>query len=86
MPDSGTRPHTMVGARAEVSCYHHHAIATLGRGLVITVHSKDGVIEAAERPVGSGWCFGVQWHPEDLWATSAQHLSTFETFVEAART
>ncbi len=44
--------------------YHHQAIKDCGAGLIPTVTTEDGIIEAVEhesRPI-----FGVQWHPERM--------------------
>ena len=54
----------LFGERAEVLCSHHQAIGRLGRDLVVTARSGDGVIEAVELP-GQRFVVGVQWHPEE---------------------
>ena len=54
-----------LGDRFEVLCCHHQAIGILGRGLVVTATSDDGVVEAVELP-GHRFVVGVQWHPEEL--------------------
>ena len=44
--------------------YHHQAIKDCGKGLIPTVTTEDGIIEAVEhesRPI-----FGAQWHPERM--------------------
>jgi gamma-glutamyl-gamma-aminobutyrate hydrolase PuuD len=52
------------GARPVVRCSHHQAIRDLGRGLVPTATTDDGVTEAVEL-LGAGFVLGVQWHPEE---------------------
>jgi gamma-glutamyl-gamma-aminobutyrate hydrolase PuuD len=52
------------GARPTVRCSHHQAIAGLGRGLVATAATHDGVTEAVELK-GARFVLGVQWHPEE---------------------
>ncbi|MEK7122485.1 MAG: gamma-glutamyl-gamma-aminobutyrate hydrolase family protein, partial [Patescibacteria group bacterium] len=45
-----------------VNSFHHQSIKGLGKGLRITAHASDGIVEAVEHedlPV-----IGVQWHPE----------------------
>ena len=50
----------------EVNSYHHQAVDKLGKGLMPTAESPDGVIEAAEWSSKEGMSFLllVQWHPE----------------------
>lgn len=52
-----------VASLNSVALYHHQAIDRLGRGVVITATSQDGVVEAIEVPEFP-FCIGVQWHPE----------------------
>jgi putative glutamine amidotransferase len=52
----------------QVNTSHHQAIHKLGKGLIASALSRDGVIEAAEWEDGTGkpfFCL-VQWHPECL--------------------
>ena len=62
--EEGTEVRRVLGPRLEVLCSHHQAIDTLGRGLVVTARSTDGVVEAVELP-GARFVVGVQWHPEE---------------------
>jgi gamma-glutamyl-gamma-aminobutyrate hydrolase PuuD len=62
--EPGTRVRDLLGERTEVQCCHHQAIGTLGRGLVVTARSEDGIIEAVEL-AGRRFVLGVQWHPEE---------------------
>jgi putative glutamine amidotransferase len=52
------------GASPTVLCSHHQAIRALGRGLVATASTPDGVVEAVELP-SARFVLGVQWHPEE---------------------
>jgi putative glutamine amidotransferase len=52
------------GERTTVRCSHHQAIDVMGRGLVVTARSTDGLIEAVELPEAP-FVVGVQWHPEE---------------------
>jgi putative glutamine amidotransferase len=36
----------------------------MGKGLVVSALSADGLVEAIEAPAHR-FCIGVQWHPED---------------------
>ena len=70
-------------ARFEIVSAHHQAIKELGKRLVITAYSPDGVIEAIEDPEHP-FFIGVQWHPErDPDAPATRRL--FEAFVEACK-
>lgn len=75
-----TRLAALLGESASVQCYHHQAIDALGLDVVVSARGSDGVIEAIEL-VGSGFCLGVQWHPEQ----SVDDLRLFVGVVEAAR-
>ncbi len=76
----GTRLAELIGASAEVRCYHHQAIADVGDRLVVSARDDDGVIEAIELP-GENFVLAVQWHPEE----SLDDLRLFTAIVDAAR-
>jgi putative glutamine amidotransferase len=62
--EAGSMVAKILGERAVVRCSHHQAIDVMGRGLVVTARSLDGLIEAVELP-DSRFVVGVQWHPEE---------------------
>jgi putative glutamine amidotransferase len=76
----GTRLAAVLGASADVRCYHHQAIADVGEHLVVSARDDDGVIEAVELP-GEDFVLAVQWHPEDC----LDDLRLFGAIVEAAK-
>lgn len=76
----GTRLAGLLGERADVQCYHHQAIAEVGRDLIVSAWDDDGVIEALELP-GDGFVLSVQWHPEE----NLDDLRLFTAIVDAAR-
>ncbi len=76
---------SVIGERANVSCYHHQCVAMLGDGLEACAWSEDGVVEAVHLPAQASWFLGVQWHPEDSAATDPTQANVFRVFVEAAR-
>jgi putative glutamine amidotransferase len=82
----GTRVAGLVGESTEAQCYHHQAIATVGRDLVVSASdTADGVIEAVEIDQAihpDAWVVAVQWHPEER----LDDLRVFAGVVEAART
>jgi putative glutamine amidotransferase len=58
-----------------------------GTGLRVSGRAPDGVTEAIESASNlgdSGWCVGVQWHPElVVWRNTDQNL--IEEFVQQAK-
>ena len=77
---SGTKVAALLGESADVPCYHHQAIDTVGDGLVVSAWDGDGVVEAVELP-GDAFAVAVQWHPEK----SLDDLRLFTGLVGAAR-
>lgn len=75
----------VVGTRVSASCYHHQCLASLGEGMHAVARSEEGVVEGVEMPGAPGWFLGVQWHPEDTWASDPRQLAVFSALVEAAR-
>lgn len=80
---------------AKVNSSHHQAVKVIGKGLVVTSQSKDGIIEAMEDP-SKEFVIGVQYHPERMWIDQNPRLShrkfyehakkLFEAFIDAATT
>ena len=58
--------HAHASGEAQVNSSHHQAILQPGRGLRVTAHAPDGVVEAIEWEGGQDWVVGVQWHPERM--------------------
>jgi putative glutamine amidotransferase len=72
------------GDTALVNSHHHQAISEVGRDLVATAWSADGLVEALEDPRGDRFALAVQWHPEIAWARDDLSRAIFARFVEAA--
>jgi putative glutamine amidotransferase len=68
---------------AKVNSSHHQSILEPGRGLRITAHAPDGVVEAVEWNGDSNWVVGVQWHPERM-PDDALAQALFRDLVSAA--
>ncbi|MDT4999585.1 MAG: putative glutamine amidotransferase, partial [Mycobacterium sp.] len=75
----GTRLAALIGESTDAQCYHHQAIAELGKGLIATAWDTDGVVEAVELP-GPQFVVAVQWHPEER----LDDLRLFSGVVQAA--
>ena len=72
------------GLHADVNSSHHQSVLEPGRGLRITAHAPDGVIEAVEWTEDENWIVGVQWHPERM-PEDALAQALFRNLVLAAR-
>jgi putative glutamine amidotransferase len=68
-----------------VNSLHHQAIKRLGRGLKVTVHSDDGLVEAVELADEYPFFLAVQWHPEEMVVEHSEQLKIFERFVAQCR-
>ena len=76
----GSAAAEVFGAMPTVLCSHHQSINDIGRGLVATAASADGVVEAVELP-SARFVLGVQWHPEE-----GMDQRPFDALVAAAAT
>ena len=80
---SGSHLDRILGARTvAVNSHHHQAVERHAPGLLVTAHTSDGVVEAAELPTHP-FFLGVQWHPERLPEADATKR-LFRAFVQAA--
>ena len=81
-----TRLREILGTeRVAVNSFHHQAVKTLGRELVLSARSADGVVEGIEMPRDrKRFVVGVQWHPESFWDHPPGLRSLFEALVHAA--
>jgi putative glutamine amidotransferase len=70
--------------QAEINSWHHQSVLEPGRGLRVTAHAPDGVIEAVEWIEDPNWVVGVQWHPERM-PEDALAQALFRGLVLAAR-
>ena len=62
-----------------VNSAHHQSVDKLGRNLICSGKSSDGIIESIESNKHK-WCIGVQWHPEFL-ITEEDNL-LFQSFIK----
>lgn len=79
-----SRIRDILGApRPTVNSYHHQACRNLGKGLVQTAESPDGLIEGIES-AKHRFAVGVQWHPERMQEDGRQR-ALFRAFVAECR-
>jgi len=67
-----------------VNSLHHQAVKRLGRGLKVTAHSEDGLVEAVEAAGDYPFLVAVQWHPEEI-ASLAEQRKLFALFLARCR-
>jgi putative glutamine amidotransferase len=81
-----TRLREILGTeRVAVNSFHHQAVKQLGRELVLSARSVDGVVEGIEMPRDRNqFVVGVQWHPESFWDHPPGFQPLFEALVRAA--
>jgi len=75
-------------SRGRVNSTHHQAVDRVGRGLLISAKSDDGVAEALEQKEKKGKSFLllVQWHPERMKdSTNPLAEGVARTFLEETR-
>jgi putative glutamine amidotransferase len=70
---AGFGPETM-----RVNSYHHQGVKDVAPGLTVNAWAPDGLVEALEGP----GVIAVQWHPELLFETHAEHRLPFEMLVQ----
>ncbi len=79
--EPGSRLWRALGAQPlGVNSRHHQGVADAGPTLRVCARADDGLVEAVELP-GTGFCLGVQWHPERMGGEHAENL--FRAFVRA---
>lgn len=72
----------------DVTSNHHQGIEILGKGLLISAFSDDGLPEAIEwkDPKGKGFLMAVQWHPERMDTLHPLSAPLAKKFLEEAST
>lgn len=84
LTDPESRLATTFQGSCRVNSLHHQAIKRLGRGLKVTAHSEDGVVEAVEAADDYPFLVAVQWHPEEM-VGQAEQRAIFEQFLAQCR-
>jgi putative glutamine amidotransferase len=61
---------------------HHQAVGQLGKNIIASAHSLDGIIEAIEHN-SHNFCLGVQWHPE--FESNMADTKIFSAFIKSSK-
>lgn len=69
--------------RIFTNSFHHQSVKALGKNLVATAFSEDGIVEAVES-TEDRFLLGVQWHPECMTKRHPMFLGLFTHFVQAS--
>jgi putative glutamine amidotransferase len=64
--------------------FHHQAVKKLPKGFMASAHTADSIIEAIEAQE-QRFFVGVQWHPEETFATDTHSKNLFKELVAAAQ-
>jgi putative glutamine amidotransferase len=77
---------TIKEAKGLINSNHHQSVDKVGKGLVVSALSEDGVVEALDRlnPESGSYLSLVQWHPERLLNQDSPFAKKIrEAFIEA---
>ncbi|ADK31829.1 gamma-glutamyl-gamma-aminobutyrate hydrolase family protein [Brachyspira pilosicoli] len=75
----------IVGDSLRVNSFHHLAIKDLGKGLIATSHSTDGIVESVEYTENGNFVFGVQFHPEMMHSHYDFALNIFKKLISVCK-
>ncbi len=84
LTDPDSRLGEAVSGSCRVNSLHHQAIKRLGRGLKVTAHSEDGLVEAVEAAGSYPFLLAVQWHPEEI-VDRPEQREILTRFLKACR-
>jgi putative glutamine amidotransferase len=82
--EPGSQLAQILPTSCRVNSLHRQAIKRLGRGLRVTAHSEDGLVEAVESAEDYPFLMAVQWHPEEM-VDQPEQRKLFEQFVAKCR-
>ena len=75
----------IVGDSLRVNSFHHLAIKDLGKGLIATSYSADGVVESVEYTENGNFVLGVQFHPEMMHSYYDFALNIFKKLISVCK-
>ena len=75
----------ILGDSLRVNSFHHLAIKDLGKDLIATSYSADGIIESIEYTKNGNFVLGVQFHPEMMHSHYDFALNIFKKFISVCK-
>jgi len=82
--EPGTVLASLLGTETStVNSYHHQAVDMLGQDLRVNARARDGVVEGVESATGNA-ILAIQYHPEELTASSETNRVYFNWLIEQA--
>jgi len=84
LTDPASRLAEVFRGSCRVNSLHRQGIKRLGRGLKVTAHSEDGLVEAVEAADEYPFFIAVQWHPEEM-TSHPEQLRLLELFLAQCR-
>ncbi len=78
--EKDTMLESLYGKSIYVNSMHHQAVKSLGRDLIVSAYSEDGIIEAVEYQK-KPFMMGVQWHPEAMLRRHQSMKKIFDLFI-----
>ena len=82
--EPGTILHRLIGKFAFTNSFHHQAIHHIGKGLIVSGFTGDGIIEGIEMPSHT-FVVGVQWHPENMLKSNSNMKQLFFSLIRHAK-
>ncbi|WP_461810837.1 gamma-glutamyl-gamma-aminobutyrate hydrolase family protein [Faecalimonas sp.] len=77
---SGTLLHRLIGKIVYTNSFHHQTVDRLGKGIICSANTSDGIIEGIELHNHS-FAVGVQWHPEAMYHSTPVMRKLFFSFI-----
>lgn len=81
---SGSLLHRLIGKIIFTNSFHHQAVDVIGKGLIASAHTSDGIIEGIELTDYS-FAVGIQWHPEAMYRSTPAMRKLFSAFIHTSR-
>lgn len=82
--EPGTRLHRIMGNFEFTNSFHHQSIHHLGKDLVVSAFTNDGIIEGIEMPSRT-FVVGVQWHPENMLKSAPNMKQLFHALIRYSK-